>query len=416
MQKLLTAIAALLVLTTMPIAAAPAVPSGRVQCSNGSAAGYPCRNVNLLSHLPLSGLGASSAAIKANKHWGWTDPQTGRDYVLFGLTNALSFVDITDRENPVLVGNLPSHQGASPYRDMAVYGNALYVVADTPTTHGLQIFDLRQLRSVASPPVTFAETAHYDGFTAGHSLWMNEASGYLTIFRTTGDACQNGVHVVDVRNPWQPSFAGCFGQSDTPLSTGVCLLYDGPDTDYTGREICFVGSDDNVSIFDVTDKSQPARLASFTYPGIARAHQGDLTADGRFWLMGDMMDEHHYGFDTRTYAFDVADLDQPVVLGHFSHPTTAIDHDLQIVGRRVYQANWRAGLRVLDIAALPGLDWQELGYFDTVPDSDSIGHTGAFAPYVWPDGVVTISDTESGLFILQPMVNWVYLPLLTRAS
>lgn len=416
MQKLLAAIAALLVLAAIPAAAAPAAPAGRVLCSNGSAAGYPCQNVNLLAQVTLAQLGASGPAIKANKHWGWTDPLTGRDYVLFGLTNATSFVEITDRENPVFVGLLPSHQGTSSYRDMAVHGNALYVVADTPAMHGLQVFDLRQLRSVQNPPVTFAETAHYDDFTAGHSLWMNQDSGYLYAFRTTGDACQNGVHVVDVRAPWQPSFAGCFGQNDTPLSTGVCLLYDGPDADYAGREICFVGSDDNASIFDVTDKSQPARVASFTYPGIARAHQGDLTPDRRYWLLGDMMDEHHYGVNTRTYAFDVSDLDQPVVLGHYSHSTTAIDHDLQIVGNRVYQANWRAGLRVLDIGGLPGLDWQELGYFDTVPGSNSVGHTGAFAPYVWSDGVVTVSDTERGLFVLQPALNWQYLPLLTRAS
>lgn len=414
MQILLAAIAALFVLTAMPAAAAPAAPTGRVACSNGSAAGYPCRNVDLLAQVTLAELGASGPAIKANEHWGWIDPQTSREYVLFGLTNAISFVDITDRQNPVFVGLLPSHQGVSPYRDMAVNGNALYVVADTPAVHGLQVFDLRRLRNVQSPPVTFAETVHYDDFTAGHSLWMNETTGYLYVFRTTGDACQNGVHMVDVRNPWQPRFAGCFGQSDAPLSTGECLLYDGPDADYRAREICFVGSDDNVSIFDVTSKSQPVRVASFTYPGIARAHQGDLTADGRYWLLGDMMDEHHYGFDTRTYAFDLADLDQPVVLGHYSHPTTAIDHDLQIVGTRLYEANWRAGLRVLDIASLPGLAWQELGYFDTVPGSNSIGHTGAFAPFVWPDGVVTVSDTESGLFVLQPMVDWVYLPLSIR--
>jgi choice-of-anchor B domain-containing protein len=414
MQKLLATIATLLILTSIPAAAAPAAASGRVLCSNGSAAGYPCHNVDLLAQLTLAELGASAPAIKANKHWGWTDPQTGRDYVLFGLTNAISFVDITDRAQPLFVGLLPSHQGVSPYRDMAVHGNALYVVADTPTVHGLQVFDLRQLRSVQNPPVTFAATAHYDGFVAGHSLWMNEASATLYVFRTTGDTCQNGVHMLDLHNPWQPSFAGCFGQTDTPLSTGVCLLYDGPDGDYQGHEICFVGSDDNVSIFDVTDKSQPVRVANFTYPGIARAHQGDLTADLRFWLMSDMMDEHHYGVNTRTYAFEVSDLDQPVVLGHYSHPTTAIDHDLQIVGRRVYQANWRAGLRVLDIASLPGLGWQELGYFDTVPGSDSIGHTGAFVPYVWPDGVVTISDTESGLFVLRAMLDRVYLPVALR--
>jgi choice-of-anchor B domain-containing protein len=397
-------------------AAAPAVPAGRVACSNGSAAGYPCRNIDLLAQLSLAELGASGTAIKANKHWGWTDPLTGRDYVLFGLTNATSFVDITDRQAPVFLGLLPSHQGTSAYRDIAVSGTVAFVVADTPAQHGLQVFDLTQLRGVSSPPVTFAETAHYDEFIAGHSLWMNQATGYLYVFRSVGDTCQSGVHIVDVRTPLQPRFAGCFGQDDTPLSTGECLVYDGPDPDYQGRELCFVGSDDNVSIFDVTDKSQPVQVVDFTYPDIARAHQGDMTPDLRYWLMGDMMDEHHNGFNTRTYAFDIGDLDQPVVLGHFSHGTSAIDHDLQIVRNRVVEANWRAGLRILDIASLPGLQFRELGYFDTVPGSDSIGHTGAFAPYVWPDGAITVSDTESGLFVLQPAVDRQYLPLLPNAG
>ncbi|QLQ05189.1 MAG: hypothetical protein HZY76_03125 [Anaerolineae bacterium] len=67
-----------------------------------------------------------------------------------------------------------------------------------------------------------------------------------------------------------------------------------------------------------------------------------------------------------------------MVLGHFSHGTFAIDHDLQIVGTRVFQANWRAGLRILDIGSLPGMDFRQLAFFDTVPGSDSIGHTGPF--------------------------------------
>ncbi len=414
MQKLLSLFTVIVLLATVADARQPGapIPTDRTPCRDGFAAGFPCRGIDLLAQLSLAELGASSAEIKANKHWGWRDPQTGHDIVLFGLTNATSFVDITDREHPIVLGLLPSHQGVSEYRDMVVNGSYLYVVADTPTQHGLQVFDLTQLRGVSNPPVTFAKTAHYAGFVAGHSLWMDQATGYLYVFRSVGDACQNGVHVVNVQNPLQPTFAGCFGQTDTPLSTGECLVYEGPDHDYHGHEICFVGSDDNVSIFDVTNKSQPQQVANFTYPGIARAHQGDLTADRRFWLLGDMMDEHHTGNNTRTYAFDISDLDHPVVLGHFSHSTTAIDHDLLIVGTRVFEANWRAGLRILDISSLPGLAFRELGYFDTVPDSDSIGHTGAFAPYVWPDGVVSVSDTESGLFILRPAMERRYFPVL----
>ena len=417
MQKLLILLAALAVVVTAAPSAAQsqAAANSAVACVDGMAGDYPCRNVNLLAHLSLVELGAQNSSIKSNEHWGWIDPATGREYVIFGLTNATSFVDITDPVNPLFLGQLPSHQGVSQYRDFAVYGNYLFVVADNPTQHGLQVFDLTDLRGVQSPPVTFSETAHYAGFVAAHSLWMNEATGYLYVFRTVGDACASGVQMVNVQNPLQPSFAGCFGGDQTPLSTGECLIYDGPDHDYHGHEICFVGSDDNVTIVDVSDKGQPVTLADFDYPGIARAHQGDLTVDLRYWLLSDMMDEHHYGYNTRTYAFDVSDLDNPVVLGHFSHTTTSIDHDIILIGNKMYQANWRAGLRILDIRSLPDLTFRELGYFDTVPGSDSVGHTGAFSPYPnWSGGVVTISDTESGLFVLQPVVDRMYLPVMLR--
>ena len=413
MQKLLTGLVAVFVLVVFAAPAAGSTSATSVACVNGMAGDYPCSNINLLSQLTLAELGAQSDAIKANRHWGWIDPTTGREYVIFGLTDATSFVDITDPVNPVFLGQLPSHDGISQYRDFAVYGNYLFVVADNPTHHGLQVFDLTDLRGVQNPPVTFSEAAHYAGFVAGHSLWMNDATGFLYVFRTVGDACGNGVQIVNVQNPLQPSFAGCFGADQTPLSTGVCVLYEGPDHDYHGHEICFVGSDDNVTIVDVTNKSQPETVADFTYPDIARAHQGDLSVDQRYWLLGDMMDEHHNGFNTRTYAFDISDLDNPVVLGHFSHSTTSIDHDLFIIGSKVYQANWRAGLRILNISSLPDLSFRELGYFDTVPGSDSVDHSGAFAPYPWWSGaVVTISDTESGLFVLQPVVDRLYLPMV----
>ena len=176
MQKLLSLFTVVFVLATATVVSRqPGQPilTDRVPCRDGFAAGFPCRGIDLLAQVSLAELGASGAEIKANKHWGWRDPQTGRDIVLFGLTNATSFVDITDREHPIVLGLLPSHQGVSEYRDMVVNGSYLYVVADTPAQHGLQVFDLTQLRGVPNPPVTFAESAHYAGFVAGHSLWLS---------------------------------------------------------------------------------------------------------------------------------------------------------------------------------------------------------------------------------------------------
>lgn len=372
-------------------------------CVDGLADIYPCHNVDILAHLSLSEIGAVDETIKGNDHWGWTDPDTGREYVIFGLTDSTSFIDITDHQNPIYLGNLPGRDGISTWRDIKVYQNYAYIVSDIPTQAGMQVFDLTQLRNVVNPPVTFSETNHYDGFGPGHNLWINEATGYLYAFRS--DSCNAAIHMVDLQDPANPTFAGCFDEGDAPLSDAECVIYSGPDTDYTGQEICFTGSDDNVSIGNVNDKANPYLISHFIYPGIARAHQGALTADQRFWLLSDTMDENNFGHNTRTYAFDVADLDAPVFLGYYEHATTARDHNVYIIGNYAYETNWRAGLRILDISSLPSTNFTEVAYFDVDPTSDSIAMTGSWSNYPWwTDGTVTVSDTEQGLFILQPQL------------
>lgn len=407
-------------------AAAAAAPTAVTPCTNGMAGPYPCHNVNLLAHLPLADIGGGGAL--GNDHWGWTDPASGRDYVIFGLTDGTSFIDITDRQNPVFLGKLPAHVPgeSSTWWDIKVYADHAFIVGDIPSTNGLQIFDLTQLAAVASPPVTFTETAHVDSFGPAHNLWVNAETGFLYVMRT--DVCPM-IAIFDVSTPTLPIPAGptdaTYGanclvdEADDPIvSDAECIVYDGPDADYAGREICFVGSDGTLSIVDVTDKAAPAVLTNtlaYTENPVARLHQGALTADRRHWLVSDVMDEMMYGYNTRTYVWDVADLDAPAYLGHYDAATTARDHNLYFVGDIMFQANWRAGLRILHAGALPDLNFVELGYFDIVPGSDSPAASGAWSnvPW-WPDGVVTVSGTDEGLFILQPAWPQVYLPLIKQ--
>jgi len=392
---------------------AKSIASGQITlCEQGLAGPYPCHNVDMLAHLSLAELGAGEG-IKGNDHWGWTDPDTGRDYVIFGLMDGTVFIDISDRLNPLVLGTLPSHDGQSVWRDIKVYENYAYITADVPTQHGLQLFDLTQLRSVNNPPVTFTESGHYDQFGPGHNLWINEESGYLYVFRS--DTCNAEMHMINIQDPANPVFAGCFAVDDAPLSDSECVMYHGPDQDYVGRELCFTGSDDNVSIGDVTDKDNPKLIADFKYDGIVRAHQGSLTADQHYWILSDTMDEEKNQNKTRTYLFDIADLDQPKVLGYYEHSTTARDHNIYIVNHIAYETNWRAGLRLLNLMNLPQTDWLEVGYFDIVPGSDSIAPSGAWNNFPWwQDGIVTVSGTDEGLFILQPTIPEQHLPLITN--
>ena len=155
--------------------AVPLAPEHLQECLGGVAGGvYPCSNVDLLEFMPVATFGATAT----NSGWGWTDTLTGHEYYLLGLNNGTAFIDITDPEAPVYLGKLPTHAGTSnTWRDVRVYQNHAYIVSEQ-SGHGMQVFDLTQLRSVASPPATFTETAFYDKVSNTHTISINEATGY----------------------------------------------------------------------------------------------------------------------------------------------------------------------------------------------------------------------------------------------
>ncbi|MDP8988437.1 MAG: choice-of-anchor B family protein, partial [Actinomycetota bacterium] len=286
---------------------------GANPCSEGFAGPYPCSNVDLLAYLPLSDIGGTRSNSAANDIWGWTDPATGKEYAIVGRVFGTSFVDISDPTRPVYLGQLPTHGPfGSSWRDIKVYANHAFIVSEA-TNHGMQVFDLTQLRNVSQPPVTFSETAHYKKMSSAHNIAINEASGFAYIVGASGrTGCSGGLHMVDIRKPTSPSFAGCFSADGYTHDT-QCVLYDGPDADHRNREICFNSNEDTVTIVDVTDKSRPVQLSRTGYAGSAYTHQGWLTEDRRYFLLDDELDEQNFAHNTRTRVWDVSDLDKPIV-------------------------------------------------------------------------------------------------------
>lgn len=181
------------------------------ECTDGSAGSYPCSNVDLLAFLSLADIGGTQSNSAANDIWGWTDPDTGKEYAIIGRVFGTSFIDISDPVNPVYLGELPTHGPfGSSWRDIKTYANHAFIVSEA-TNHGMQVFDLTQLGNVTSPPVTFGETAHYNDMASAHNVVINEDSGYAYIVGASGkNSCSGGLHMVDIRNPTNPSFAGCF--------------------------------------------------------------------------------------------------------------------------------------------------------------------------------------------------------------
>ena len=374
-----------------------------VPCVNGEAAGYPCNNVDLVSFTPLSAIGGGSG----NDIWGWTDGLTGREYAIMGRTSGTSFVDISNPDHPVYLGNLPSQTGNSTWRDIKTYNNHAFIVSEAGG-HGMQVFDLTQLRDVPNPPQTFSATAHYDEFGSAHNIAINPNTGYAYALgtRNADDSCNGGLHMINISNVTNPSFAGCYS-ADGYTHDAQCVSYTGPDPDWNDggvpREVCFNYNEDTLTIVDVSNKSAPALIARRGYTGVGYTHQGWVNEDQTLLLLDDELDESRNGHNTRTYIWNIEDLDNPRLTITYDAPTSSIDHNLYIKDGFAFQANYRSGLRILDLNNVDDAVVSENGFFDIFPNSDTASFNGAWSVYpYYESGLVVVSGIEQGLFVLRP--------------
>lgn len=405
----LPALAALLVATPTLVAEQPA---GR--CENGTAGGYACDRVDLVSRLSRNDLGAADA-VMLNDVWGWTDTLTGRDYAVVGRMDGTAFVDVTDPETPRYLGHLPATAGTevSMWRDIKVFSDHAFIVALVAGAHGMQVFDLTGLRG-AEQAREFAATTLYTGVDGAINVAINEETGFAYLIGSTGTRpCGGGAHMVDVRNPVKPTFAGCFAHAGTGRrKTGYshdaqCVIYRGSDEDYRGREICMSMNETALSIADVTDKADPVPLAAASYPAVAYAHQGWLSEDHRHFYAGDEGDESQGLVDgMRILIWEVSDLEEPILVGEFIGSPDAREHNLYVHGDRLYVADKRAGLHVLDISDPENP--VAAGHFDTTRPAgdtapDAPGFRGAWSVYPFLEsGIVLVSGRSEGLFVVRP--------------
>lgn len=392
-------------------------------CVDGFAAGYPCNNVDLLSIVTpeeMWGTPEGQFGLYLNDVWGWTDPETGKEYALVGLIDGTAFVDITDPVNPIFVGKLIEHKHSrangptgrdvmheeSAWRSLKVYKNFVLVVSEQ-SHHGIQIFDLTKLRDVANPPIEFTEDANYDGVGNAHNIVVNEETGFAyAVGSKSGKKCiVGGLHMINLQDPLNPVFAGCF-DNDGYTHDALCIIYRGPDADYYGKEICFASNENTVTIVDVSDKANPVQISRTTYANVGYTHQGWLTPDQRYFLTNDEFDEINTGQNTRTIMWDFKDLDQPLVIGDYFGPVEAIDHNLYTKGNLVFESNYLSGIRVINSSNIAQGQMEEVGFFDTHPETNKADFDGTWNVYPYfPSGNIVASDISKGLFVLRPKQN-----------
>ena len=386
-----------------------AVSGGQIDCTAGAASAWDCDDYDLVSFMPRADL--APRGVTVNDVWGWTDSQTGREYALVGRRDGSAFVDISDPLRPRYLGQLLRPEGSNPstWTDIKVYKDHAFIVADGAGQHGVQVFDLTQLRDVTGEPITFEETAHYDGVASAHNIVINEESGfaYSVGNRAGGETCGGGLHIINIQEPTNPTFAGCFADTQTGrASTGYthdaqCVTYAGPDEEHLGKQICMGANETALSIGDVTDPANTIALSRASYPSVGYAHQGWLTEDHHYYYMNDELDEIAGQPKTRTMVWDVTDLDDPQLVKEHFGTQEASDHNLYVRGNIMYQSNYRSGLRVLDISDPESP--VEIGYFDTVPYGDnSAGMGGSWSNYPYfESGVIIVTSGNEGLFVLK---------------
>ncbi|MCH9686134.1 MAG: choice-of-anchor B family protein [Deltaproteobacteria bacterium] len=368
-------------------------------CVDGMAGGWSCDEVEFIAQFSAEQLGVESISDL----WGWTHPESGREFALVGANAGTVFVEITHTYCATVLGILPTVTvaGSGWLRDIKVFDHYAYIVADYQG-HGMQVFDLHSLLDVSDPPVTFEATAWHDGFGRAHNLALNNTRGSAYAVRV--GECSEGLYITNLDDPENPVFEGCVLPVGANIHDADCLRYEGPDQDYQGRDICVTsnGFGSTVSFIDVTDPGDLQMISTVPYPGASHAHQSWFTEDYAHMLVNDEYDELENGTNTRTFIFDVSDLDAPTHIGTWESELPATDHNLFVRGNYAYLANYHAGMVVLDLSDVANGEAAQVGHFDTFPLDDDAGFGGAFSAYpFFSNGVIAISDDTAGLVLVR---------------
>ena len=368
-----------------------------VLCENGLANGYPCSGMDLLSQITLTEFGSSFA----NDNWGWTDRQTGKEYVIQGLNDGTAFIDISNPLDPVYLAKI-SVSTPSTWRDIKVFKNHAFIVSEA-NDHGLQIFDLTRLREIDAFKSLIPDK-RLDTFGNAHNIAINESTGYAYVIGS--QRFSGGPLIIDINDPKNPVEVGGYRNMGYSHDAQI-VSYHGPDENFKGKEIYIGsnsdgGSNNKVVIVDVTDKSNPELITTKSYSGSGYAHQSWLSTDHKYLFFGDELDEYYYGGNTKTFVFNLENLSEPLLHFTYNGTTTAIDHNGYTVGGLYYLSNYTAGLRVMDISQIQNKTMDEIMYFDTYPESDLSSFDGVWNVYpFFQSGIIAISDGQSGLFLVK---------------
>jgi choice-of-anchor B domain-containing protein len=382
-------------------------------CVGGTANGMPCDKVDLLSHVSFGSI--SARPHNAADVWGFVDLNSDREYAIVGFDIGTAVFDVTDAGNPREVGFIDGQM--TSWRDIKVYQywnaadgrwNADAYVTTDGSSDGLFVIDLsglpQRIDRVPFPSEFFAAHNVYatdTDFGTGLSL-DGDAPALIIAGSNIGSGPYRAYTMADPAAPAFEVMPGS-GRSDYMHDAASMIITDvRKDTQCVNAgsycEVLFDFNESTVDIWDITDSANPARLSRTGYPNRSYVHSGWWSEDRQYLFVHDELDERDFNLNTTVRIFSLADLALPSLVGTWTGPTRAIDHNGFVRGNRYYMSNYSRGLTILDIsnAANPVL----VGYLDTYPASDANGFVGAWGVYPYfHSGNIAISDINSGFYM-----------------
>jgi len=400
MKRITLGLVMALVLTALPgglTAHAQSGPATNVKCKNGSAGEYPCKNIDLVAHVPADVMGGAGIADV----WGWVDPETKKEYAILGSTDGVQFLDVTKPEEPLYLGRLVGKEdGALLWQELEILNDHAYIVCDLYPCN-LQIFDLTRLRNPLLPVGVWTPDAVFP-IPIAHAIDSNPDTNHIFL-NGTGPVVAGQPTIFDVSQPLAPVPVGV-AADDGYTHDSLCRTYKGPDKPHKGNEICFNFNEDSVTIYDVTaNPMMPQQLARATYENASYTHSGALTKDHTTLISTDEGDESDLGVNSTLYIWDVRKLSAPELIGTFVAKSKSIDHNIYSEQDALFHANYVNGFRILDLKKAHKGNLKEVAYFDTLPALDAPTFDGAWAAYPYlPSGNILVGNMDGGLFIVRP--------------
>lgn len=320
-------------------------------------------------HFPVDPGGCGGGPTGGSDVWGYTAPD-GTEYAIMGVLEGVAVVRIPDLTVIDVIAG-PQDFDCYYHRDIKTYGHYAYVTNEMAgTNEGLLILDLQHL------PDHVEYVGSYTNFSiTSHNLSIDTATGYAYLQEP------GGVRIVSLANPTAPvdvEYIPITGTHDVFAQNDLLYVAEGFMSRY--------------SVWDVSDKLNPVRLALVSVPG-GYAHNIWASADGSHFMTTEETT------DRTVKMWDASDVAHPVVVGEWLGGN-GLAHNTHLMGDLAIISHYSYGVALVDISN-PAAPF-ELDRWDTYPAHDTPAFVGCWGAYPFTNGGwIYASDIEGDLVVLR---------------